>query len=125
MTRRSWPEIFALWLLLASIFAHALVPTAPSMTKRPGSAFRADTFDVSLRPNKATALAKWKESQSVSRADGTPFEMTGTDSGTWAETIQVEPLARLNETVPSALPVARPDRQRAPYDARGPPILNS
>ena len=124
VTRRSWPQYFALWVLLASIFAHALVPTSPSLAKRPGSAFRADTVDVSLRPNKATAVAK-HELESVSRADDTPFEMAATDSGALIAAFQLAPPQRLHDAVPSGLPIARADRQRVPYGARGPPSLNS
>lgn len=42
----------ALWLLLLSIFTHALIPTGSPLHRIAGSAFSASTADVSLAPSR-------------------------------------------------------------------------
>ncbi|MDT9601054.1 hypothetical protein [Sphingosinicella rhizophila] len=54
---RQRPPIAALWLILATIFAHALLPVGSPMSRASGSAFNATTMDVSLAPARGGASA--------------------------------------------------------------------
>ena len=49
-------EVLALWLLLLSIFTHAIIPAGSPLHRTTGSAFSASTAEVSLAP-KRKALA--------------------------------------------------------------------
>ena len=53
--KRRQPPLAALWLLFATIFAHALLPVDSPMSRTFGSAFSATTLDVSLAPVRSEA----------------------------------------------------------------------
>jgi len=52
LTRGTWLYLGALWLALAVVLSHALVPLGPSLQSRSGSAFSAFTSDVALGPER-------------------------------------------------------------------------
>ena len=65
----------ALWLLLLSIFTHALVPAGSPLQRTSGSAFSASTVEVSLAPSR-----KSLEAQQAAQAAGDEEGGTGAAS---------------------------------------------
>jgi len=50
--RQSWTHLGCLWLLLITVFAHAVIPTGSPLARSQGSAFSISTTDVSLAPKR-------------------------------------------------------------------------
>ncbi len=64
-------KLAGLWLLLAAIFVHALVPVGSPVFRSAGSAFSASTSDVSLPPSrKLTKEAAARQEEGRSERDG-------------------------------------------------------
>lgn len=119
MTRRTWLSLSALWLSLAIVLGHALVPLAPSLHSRSGSAFSAFTTDVTLGPGRGDDAAKAR------RATNDREKQPRHAGGDPAIAAQA-PHASL-PPAPAAAPVKTPLPRLAaqdsfrPYRARAPP----
>ena len=117
--RRPW--IAAVWLLLAAIFAHALLPAGEPMSRVSGSAFSAATDDVTLLPTR-TATAAFIGSNDGSSSAGTdgsgePGEYGATVApGSAFSRIGFAALMAAATDLPAVLRPARirPDAARAP-----------
>lgn len=68
---RHWTHLFCLWLSIATVFAHAVLPIGSPLTRSSGSAFSASTSDVSLGPARRGALGKHEK---LSIAPGEPSD---------------------------------------------------
>ena len=57
---RGWArmQMLTLWLLLGSIFAHALIPVGSPLKPTTGSAFSASTLEVALAPGRKPQFDK-------------------------------------------------------------------
>lgn len=119
---RQRPWIAAVWLLLAAIFAHALLPAGEPMSRVSGSAFSAATSDVTLLPTR-TATAAF-----IGSNDGGSSAGTDGSGGPGQYPASVDPSSAFSSIAPAALmaaatnlpPVLRPARIR-PDAARAPP----
>lgn len=109
----------SLWLLLVSIFVHALLPTGSPFHRAMGSAFSASTTDVSLKPTRKPLreiLTQLETDDSDPSAEAT-FDAP-------LATAASPPAARLAILAPS--PWAQREREivdeePSAYAARGPP----
>lgn len=116
--------VAAVWLVLAAIFAHALLPVGTPMARQSGSAFSAATVDVSLQPVRSSTLSHFALQDEDSR--------TGANGADWlvgADDASVAPAgARFRlDPGPSESPAMAwlPISHRAaswPQAARAPPI---
>jgi hypothetical protein len=119
LTRRTWLNLSALWLSLAIVLGHALVPLAPSLHSRSGSAFSVFTTDVTLGPARGDDAAKARRAtadrdRQLRHAGGDPAIVPQTRQ----PSLPATPAAPPAETVPPRL--AAQDSLR-PYQARAPP----
>lgn len=114
---RGW--IAWLWLLIATIGVHALVPVGSPVVRSTGSPFSATTVDVSTAPSRRQAEVERDEHE---RLPGAPVDGFG-DSGAAllpAELTAPPPapdrLAAVSRVpaAPVLAPVAAPPRARAP-----------
>ena len=64
--KRQHPPLVALWLILATVFLHALLPVGSPMSRTVGSAFSATTVDVSLAPNRNGASTLIAQQEAIS-----------------------------------------------------------
>jgi hypothetical protein len=116
VARRRFVELAALWVLLATICAHALSPGSSSFTRSSGSAFSYHTVEVSLGPKGASSVVKtdtYNEQQS-----GTPPEMAVAafpSRGSFPpRPVDQQQLRRPVSSPPSESPGHRPYAARAP-----------
>lgn len=77
LTRRTWLNLSALWLSLAIVLGHALVPLGEPLHSRSGSAFSAFTSDVALGPERGDEAVELRRA-SADR-DGQP-SLSGGDA---------------------------------------------
>lgn len=63
--RRHSVFLIYVWLSIATVFAHAVVPLGSPVARISGSAFSASTSDVSLVPSRRGTAGKIKKQQSV------------------------------------------------------------
>lgn len=63
-----------LWLILVTVFAHALLPVGSPLVRTSGSAFSATTADVSLAPSRKDKAAVSDEQHPSSAEDGSSDE---------------------------------------------------
>ena len=68
--------LLALWLCLATVLAHSVLPVGSPLAPRPGSAFSASTTDVALSPSRRQDRGK-SEQASVARDGGESFSSGG------------------------------------------------
>jgi hypothetical protein len=66
--RRIW--FVFLWMSLATVLGHAVMPLGSPLAKSSGSAFSVSTSNVSLGPTRAAAAVKAKRQQRVPPGDG-------------------------------------------------------
>lgn len=117
------PFIAAVWLLLASIFAHALLPVGTPMSNLSGSAFSAGTVDVSLQPVRSSAFSSPPLQDENSRSGPDGGDGPGADDVLSAGSdrrLALAPHAGMPRATAS-LPSLRPAGSR-PQAARAPPI---
>lgn len=60
LSRKGWTHFLWLWLTLAAIFTHALLPLGPSLARQSGSAFSAQTSDVAISRSSRPQVQKSK-----------------------------------------------------------------
>lgn len=116
--RRSVLKLISLWVLLATICAHALSPGQSSLTRSSGSAFSYHTSEVSLGPKRVVSSVKAKAYDESAKSSPPTFANlpSTTRSG--------EPQTRI-EAQRAWQPVealARGFRVLEPYAPRAPPI---
>ena len=117
------PFIAAVWLLLAAIFAHALLPVGTPMSKLSGSAFSAGTVDVSLQPVRSSVFSSPPLQDETSRSGADGGDGPSLDDVLSARSdrrLALAPHAGLSRATES-LPILRPAGSR-PQAARAPPI---
>lgn len=115
--------LIALWLILAAIFAHALLPVGSPMARIPGSAFSAATIDVALAPSRGGAAAFQAPKLNGPEPGLGGFDPTGSPAA-------IPPAVALgSESALAAAPAppSAPDLRSAsvrtrPYAPRAPPI---
>jgi hypothetical protein len=66
---RDYKWLLLPWLLLAAIFAHALLPVGSPLFRSNGSAFSASTVDVSLAPSRKDRPSEAKRDEDAAKAD--------------------------------------------------------
>jgi hypothetical protein len=110
----------SLWLLLVSIFVHALLPTGSPIHRATGSAFSASTTDVSLKPARKPLreILAQLEADDRDPSAGTPFDARSLAAAA------SPPVAALAILAPA--PWAQSERkivneEPSAYAARGPP----
>ncbi|MFN3388989.1 MAG: hypothetical protein ACK40O_08650 [Allosphingosinicella sp.] len=110
-----------LWLILATVFAHALLPVGSPLVRTSGSAFSATTADVSLAPSRKDKAAASDEQHRSPAEDGR-------DDADGPDTDLVESASTGGLEAPRAEPAAAPaapTRESASfrlYEARAPPL---
>ena len=120
--QRQRPRMAALWLILATIFAHALLPVGSPLSRNSGSAFSATTPDVSLVPARGGASAV------LAREDGgSSASLGGSDPPHSPAATLLAPAAGFASAraaaPPPAAPALRPrPASTQPYAARAPPL---
>jgi len=111
------------WLLLATILVHALLPGGSPIRRTSGSAFSAATADVSLGPSRRTGdVTQSLEARAPARVDGVGPDapllaaallllaaLFGSRAGA---DVSFDPQTRL-----------RPSSARRPFQARAPPRI--
>jgi hypothetical protein len=113
----------ALWLLLLSIFTHAVLPAGSPVQGRPGSAFSASTADVSLAPTRRSLagdqfqLGTADDESSKGSAPPDPAILSG--AFTAAPAGQAAPAPEF----PPEAPAAPGDGGAASFEARAPPSI--
>lgn len=119
----AWRQGLALWLLLLSIFTHALVPAGSPLQRMSGSAFSATTAEVAIAPKRKGPGAEQVElrdtdsgSQGAAAADDPPSLFAGgAVSSAWAQ----QPAKLSRQPVTSRPPAGG----AAPFSARAPPSI--
>lgn len=119
---RRWTFLFCLWLSLATVFAHAVLPAGSPLARGQGSAFSIATTDVSLAPSRRNPTGTGK---SVSRSLDQPDAASGPDRpdpsavGPAAAALP-HPLPRASGLLPQA-PGRAGSRPMLAFRARAPP----
>ena len=120
--KRQQTPLAALWLILAAIFAHALLPVGSPMDRTFGSAFSATTFDVSLAPRgEASTLLVQQETGSSAGLGGpdpalSPAAVLPTSGALSAFARAPAPAS------PAAPELRSPPARSKPYAPRAPPL---
>jgi len=113
-----------LWLSLATIFAHALLPAGSPLARVQGSAFSFATTDVSLAPKRRDAAVKDVAQSRTSRPDDA--NAGSNQFGPKAALFAAAPLSLLapGPVIAGAIPArgTAPDLYAA-YRARAPPAI--
>lgn len=119
--KRQHPPLAALWLILAAIFAHALLPVGSPMARTLGSAFSATTLDVSLAPRGETLTLL------IQKGAGSSAGLAGPDPALSPAAVLSAPsglsaVARTSAPAGPASPELRqPPVRSQPYAPRAPP----
>ncbi|WP_114950741.1 hypothetical protein [Sphingosinicella terrae] len=110
--RQQRSTIATLWLILAAIFAHALLPVGSPIERISGSAFSAATSDVSLAPGRALAA---EEEDTLGDLDG-PAPAAWPDPIAAMSAVPQAPMPQqpFLAGLPASPPGARPYAPRAP-----------
>ena len=110
-----------LWLALAIIFTHALVPTGSPLRKSSGSAFNPFTAEVALGPKRADTPGKERHAPAISSAgDGIDLSQVEPPSAVALFNLAYEPRASgASSSRPALAPSGRPGRRA--FEARAPP----
>lgn len=114
----------ALWLVLAAIFAHALLPVGSPLARASGSAFSATTPDVSLAPARSGAhafLAAGEGGSSTGLGGSDPPRETAATLPAAAFRLKPQPGAA--PPPPAAPDLPRRPAQTQPYASRAPPLV--
>ena len=118
---RQSPTMAALWLILATIFAQALLPVGSPMARASGSAFSASTSEVSLAPARgASAFFVQQEGGSSAGLGG------GDPADPPAAILPSRPYALASARaatppLPTAPELSRRPAKSQPYAPRAPP----
>lgn len=112
----------ALWLLLFSIFTHALVPIGSPLQRANGSAFSAFTSEVSLSPDRKAQARQQRQLQDAGGEGSDGGDPSGDDLARAAPAALAPQLAQQSRF--AAAPAAEPAAEggAAAFDARGPPL---
>ena len=117
------PAIAALWLILAVILGHALLPVGSPLSKASGSAFSAATFEVSLAPSRG------ESSQSLTGREGDSSAGLGGSDPPRQPAVASQllfpggkPALDAASKPGAAVDVRRPSASTRPYAPRAPPI---
>jgi hypothetical protein len=117
--RRRW--MMTLWVLLASILVHALLPAGSPLVRTTGSAFSATTAEVSLGPSRKDAMS---EAAAATRSPDGPGDGYGPAAilTLVASLLLAGWFGRPLAVSLSHAPAFRPGAAaRQPFDARAPP----
>jgi hypothetical protein len=121
---KAWWQGAAVWLLLLSIFTHAVVPAGSPLHRTPGSAFSATTAEVAIAPKRKSADTEQAQpgsgdeggSQGSGASDDPPAALQAHSA--FASPFHAsEPRHRL------AFASLRADGGAASFSARAPPAL--
>ena len=121
IVRRSTINPMLVWLVLATIFVHALLPTGSPLLRTSGSAFSVTTMEVSLAPSRKDKAAEQEEHQRA------PGESPG-DSDDDGNDLLLDRPAPAGFDIPGGAPLpdlihAGPETGGpADYRARAPPL---
>ena len=121
--RRQWIHLICLWLSIATVFTHAVLPVGSPLARTSGSAFSASTVEVSLGPSRRGSPDALKE-QATLEADGAASE-ADTPVDSFAGTLSSAPglIAQLRPSggVLAAIPTSRLGPVPLGYRSRAPP----
>lgn len=118
LARRTWLYLTALWLCLAIVLGHALVPLGPSLQGRSGSAFSAFTSEVALGPGRGDADSTLRRANERDRQPRLP----GGGAGIVSEPVPLPALAAVDTPPGDArAPALRSRETYRTHDARAPP----
>ena len=121
---KAWRQGLAVWLLLLSIFTHAVVPTGSPLQRTSGSAFSASTAEVAIAPKRKTVRTEQAE---LSDADAASSEGAGSGDRSPLpvedESFPRSGIAREATLVFGTAWVGVPKGGAAPFSARAPPTI--
>jgi hypothetical protein len=114
-----------LWLLLLSIFAHALVPIGSPLQRTAGSAFSAFTADVSTVPTRRPLREETGARQSAGNSGESGADSGSADAGPLPPSAPAVSARAVGAALPAAAapPVPLPGGGAASFQARAPPSL--
>lgn len=116
--RRSFAQIASLWVLLATICAHALSPSPAGLARSSGSAFSYHTADVSLGPKRIVLVDKAKRYEIPVNADPLLAALPAKSAPVMRPALEDRPAPQWQL---AAMPV-RQSPALEPYAPRAPPI---
>lgn len=122
MDRKLQAGLLPLWLLLLSIFTHALVPAESPLQRTSGSAFAASTAEVSLAPQR-----KSRETEQARAGTGGDAELQSANPGDDPPIAPLPPAAParfefgLSSPAGSPQPAPAAANGAAAFQARAPP----
>lgn len=115
-------QVLPFWLLLLSIFTHAILPAESPLQRVSGSAFSVSTAEVSLAPQRKSRTV---EQAPLSAGDDEKLESAGGGSDPPFDAAATGAPVRFDIRRPSPAGVAQPAgataRGAAPFQARAPP----
>lgn len=121
LVRRRGTRSILRWLVLATIFAHALLPVGSPLVRTSGSAFSATTAEVSLAPSR-------KGKAAVAKREQQPSSDEPSDGGGGIDLLagHAQHLADLTDVCGADHSLAPNIRHcaafRRPFQARAPPL---
>lgn len=121
--KRQQPPLIALWLVLATIFAHALLPAGSPMSRTFGSAFSATTLEVALAPARSEASTLLVRQEVGSNAGlGGPDPALSPVGAPVAKDSSFALARELATARPSAPELLQRPAHSQPYAPRAPPL---
>ena len=121
---KAWRQGLAFWLLLLSIFTHAVVPAGAPLHRTPGSAFSATTAEVAIAPERNSAATG--QAQPGAGDEGDSKGSGASDDPPFTSFAAGVPSLRLAEAATiswPALPTPRLGGGAASFSARAPPSI--
>lgn len=121
---KAWRQGLAFWLLLLSIFTHAIVPAGSPLHRTPGSAFSATTAEVAIAPKRKSSASEPAQAGASDEGDSNgsgaagdpPVQSLGAAAlPAWSAEPATGPWA--------AIPSRRAVDGAAAFSARAPPSL--
>lgn len=114
--------LLAYWLLLLSIFTHAVIPVGFPLQRTAGSAFSAATADVSLVPTRKSFRTEEGQLATGGKASRDGNAPSGDGAITAASAALVGPALHALGPAPVLPASDGPSGGAAPFKARGPPL---